>query len=157
MCSVAEPSGSTATDANAVERGRDSRDEPSAADRHDDHVDVRHVLRISSPTVPWPAMHLRVVEGMDEHAAALLLQLRQPLEDLVRARRLLVDRRPVALGGRALDRARALPHDDEAVDPLACGGPGERSRVVPGRGRDDAAGALLRRQRRELRQARRAA
>ena len=55
---------------------------------------------ISRPTVPWPADDERVVERMDEHAAGLLLERVQPLEDLRRPGRLLVDARAVAQGRR---------------------------------------------------------
>src|SRR5205085_3821036 len=46
-----------------------------------------------------------------------------------------------------LDRARGTPHQDEAVDPLARGGVRDGLRMVAGRPRDDAAPALLGRQR----------
>src|SRR5690242_11577129 len=54
-----------------------------------------------------------------------------------------VDSRAVASGRLDLERARGLPHLDEAVDALLEGGPRDRLGVVAGRPGDHAAPALL--------------
>jgi hypothetical protein len=80
---------------------------------------------------------------MDENAPCLGAQPFEPAKHLVRAGGLLVEGRSVAERGSPLERARPLPHDDEAVDALLRARPGERGRVISRGGGDDAALALL--------------
>ena len=87
---------------------------------------------------------------MDERSTGLGDQRVQPLERLGRVGGAEVDRGAVASRRRDLRLARALPHDDEAVDSLRNGPPRERLRVVPRRDPDHAACLLLRAERGEL-------
>ena len=74
--------GLDADDADAERRdgGRDPRDEPAAADRDDDRVDVGGVLEDLEPDGALPRDHERIVERVDERRARLR-------DELVRAAR----------------------------------------------------------------------
>ena len=94
--------------------------------------------------MPAPAMHERVVERVDERAPGLgSMQLVEAVERVARAGRLEVDRRAVAARRLDLLLGRALPHDDERVDPLGRRGVRDGLRVVAGADRDHAALLLL--------------
>ena len=133
-------------------RHRDSRDEPAAADRHDDRLDVGAVLEDLEPDRSLAGDRERIVEWMHERPAGLLEQHVETLERLARIGRVEVDCRAVPARRGDLRLARAAPHDDERVDPLLRRAPRGRLRVVSGRDRDDAALLLLRRERGELRE-----
>ena len=89
---------------------------------------------------------------MDERAAGLVEQLVETLEGLGRIGCLEVDDCAVLARRRDLRLARRAVHDDERIQPLLCGAPGDRLRVVAGRDRDHAPLLLLGGQRRELRE-----
>ena len=87
---------------------------------------------------------VRIVVGMDEHAVGVCECA------LVRDRRVgrrQIDRRAVAACRLDLAGIDALPHRDEAVDVVLRRRPRDRLRVVAGRPRDDAAPALVGRER----------
>ena len=117
-------------------------DQAAAADRNDHHVHVGNVLEQLEADRSLARDRQRVVERMHERSAGLLDQLREPVEGLGRAGRLEVDLGAVAARGLDLRLARALPHDDQRVEPLRGRTPGERLRVVAGRDADHAARAL---------------
>ena len=54
-----------------LERHRDARDQPAAADRHDDDVGLRKVLVDLQPHRPLARDELRIIERMDVGVAAL--------------------------------------------------------------------------------------
>ena len=102
-------------DATAGGGGGDPGNEPAAADRDDDRLDVRRVPEQLERERPLPRDHERVVEGMDERPARLPDVLLE-VERLDGVGGLEVDRGAVAPRRRHLRRARARIHDDEAVD-----------------------------------------
>ena len=65
-----------------LQRRRDPAHEPAAADGHDTTSGTGPSSRISSATVPWPAITAGVVERVHERAARLGDQLVEPLERL---------------------------------------------------------------------------
>jgi hypothetical protein len=134
------------------DRGGDPGYETSAAGRHDHHLHVGTVLEELEPHGALAGLDERVVEGMNESPALVGLDLLDALEGLGRVRRLEVDRGAVAAGSGDLLLTCPRPHDDEAVDPLERAAVGEGARMVPGGDRDDAAGALVRGERGELRE-----
>ncbi len=85
---------------------------------------------ISRPTVPAPCEHERVVERVDERPPRSFDQLVEPSERVARTGRLEVDRRAVAARRGDLLLGRALPHDDQRVDPLGRRCVGSRLRVI---------------------------
>ena len=130
--------------ADAVaDRRVDAADQPAAADRDDHGVGVRRVLFDLEPDGALPGEHERVVERMHKSAAGLFDECVEPRERVAGPGRLEVDRRAVAAGGRDLLVGRALPHDDERVDPLGCGAERNGLRVVAGADRDHAARLLV--------------
>ena len=140
-------------DANApgrAERGDDPADEPAAADGDGDDVGVGRVLLDLEPDRAGARDHDRVVERMHERPAALGEQLLEAIERLGRPRRLEVDRRAVAAGGRDLLLGGAVPHHDERVHPALGGGVCDRLGVVARRDRDHAARPLVRVERAQL-------
>src|SRR5918996_548298 len=139
-------------DAPVRQGRRDPGDEPASAHGHDDDLRLAEVLGDLEADRTLAGDDERVVERVHEDPPRLFLEPREPGEDLGRSRRLLVDRRAVARGGGALRLARALPHDDEAVDLLEAAAVGERGGMVAGGGGDDAALSLLPGQRGEPRE-----
>ena len=145
-CSAWLVSGLDRDDANApgrAERGDDAADEPAAADGDGDDVGVGRVLLDLEPDRAGARDHDRVVERMHERPAALGEQLLEAIERLGRPRRLEVDRRSVAAGGRDLLLGGAVPHHDERVHPALRGGVRDGLGVVARRDRDHAARPLV--------------
>ena len=131
-------------------RRRDSGDQPAAADRHDDDVHVGHVLGDLQADRSLSRSDERVVEGMDERPACLLLELSQPVEHGLRSRRFEVDLGAVAPSGGDLGRTRRRPHHEQRVETFEPGAVRQRLRMVACGDADHASRALLRRQRAQL-------
>ena len=99
--------------------------------------------RISSATVPWPAMTAASLNGWTSVRPVSCEQLVEPLERVGRVRGLLVDRRAVAARGRDLRLVAPCHMTTSASSACLARGPGDRLRVVAGRDRDHAARSLL--------------
>ena len=130
--------------------GRAAGDQPAAADRHDEHVELRHVVEQLQRGRPLARHHERVVVRAHELEPALG---GQPRADLLAALRPAVV--PDDLGAVAPRRVdlrgrRVLRHEDRRGRAEQPRGDRHRLRVVAGRVRDDAAAPDGFRQRRDL-------
>ena len=99
--------------------------------------------RISSPTVPAPAITIGSSNGWTKVRPVCSRSSWSRSKRRARARRLQIDRGAVAAGGVDLRGARALPHHEQRIEALGGRGPRERLRVVPGRDADHAGLALV--------------
>jgi hypothetical protein len=129
---------------SGLERARGDRhaaDQPAAADRHHQRVEVGHLLEHLERDRAGPAMILRVVERVDEHQPSLASSSR------AWRRRRRTSRRAGSRGAMLLGLRTFISgvprHDDghRNAEPLAV--IGDRLRMVAGRRRDHAARALL--------------
>ena len=124
--------------------------QPAAADRDHQQVEIGHVLQHFERDRALPGDHARIVVGMHEGEAALL---RDRLGAHLRLRnRLAFEHDFGAVGLRRLDlhERRRHRHDDGGGNFQAPGVVGHRLRMVAGRHRDHATRAFGRTQRGEL-------
>ena len=138
-------------DAPVGRRRGDPGDEPAAAGRHEDRLDLRRVLeqleRRACPGRRSRAGRRRGARASGPSRGCARRAARTPRPASAASRSTAA---PYPRVGRHLRGARARVHDDEAVDPFRGRAPGERLRVVAGRDPDHAARLLLRAQRGEL-------
>ena len=125
---VAAVSGSTPTTRQPTAEATPA-DEPAAADRHDDRVDVRQILLDLETERAVAGLEHRVVEGMHEDPPRLLRVREQALVRLGRAVGVEIDLGAVRPRRLDLARVRRAPHEDTAGHAV------ERSRVAPRPGR----------------------
>ena len=117
--------------------------EAAAADRHDDHVEVRRLLEHFERRRARSRDDLRIVERMDEHIALLERQLARLGVGVVEHVAVEHDLGAMAGGLRDFHRRGDSRHDDRRrnTEPLRV--IGDRLRVVAGRRGDHAALSLL--------------
>ncbi len=119
------------------------RRQPSAADRDDNRLGIRHLLRELEPDRSLARDHLRILERVDEGRAALLhvghCGSHRVLEPLTLEDQL----GPVGAAGLDLRHRRVLRDEDPRVDAGLAGRPRDRLAVVAG-ARSDHAGLAFR-------------
>ena len=133
-----------------LRRGRDAGDQPAAADRNHQHVEIGLLLQHLQRDGALPRDDMRIVVGMHPDQAALArfgLGARLRLADGLAVEQHLG---AIRLGRRHLHERRRHRHHDGRGDAETRRMVGDRLGVVAGRHGDDAARALGRRQRGEL-------
>src|SRR5439155_5185744 len=133
-----------------LERHRYARDQPAAADWHDDDVGLRKVFVDFEAERPLPGYQLGIVERMDVREAALDDELLRPLVRLIPDRPVQHHFGAVATRRGHFGQRRVLGHHDDGVHAVQLRGQRDALRVVAGRRADDAAALLLVGQVREL-------
>ena len=133
-----------------LDRDRDARGQPAAADRHDQLREVGHVLEQLEAERALAGHDVRVVERMHERQPALARALVRGGEALVQRRAADVHDRALAAGGLGLGDRRVGGDEDLAQHAARGRGRRESLGVVAGRRGDDAARAALLAQRGEL-------
>jgi hypothetical protein len=127
-----------------LDRDRDPRDHPAAADRHEHGGQVGNLLEQLQADGALPGDHIFVVERRDRGEIFLLRDPSRLHRGLVEDRAREHDPRAVATGVRHLDERRGLGHDDRGGNAQAPAVVGDPLGVVARAGGDDPAGALLR-------------
>ena len=123
----------------------DAGDQPAAADRHDQHVEVGPVGEHFERDRALAGDDRRVVIGVHRHQAAFARQRVGGAARGDEAVALEHDRRAERLGAVDLGERRALGHHDRRRDAEPARVIGDALRVVAGRHRDDPGAALVRR------------
>src|SRR5690606_29414653 len=131
------------------ERRGDPRDEPAAADRHDDVGHIRHLLEDLEGEPALTGHDIRVVERRDDDRARALGELGRRLQRLVDDMAVQHDVGPVVARGLQLRQRHTDRHEDRRADAQLARRERDPLGVVSGRRRDDAAGPLLLTQARE--------
>ena len=128
-----------------LQRQRDARGEPAAADRDQHRLRVRHLLGELEPDRPLAGDHALVLERVDERRAG-------PLDVRLRGRDRLLEALAGELGRSAvrprrldLRHRRVLRHEDRRRDPGLARRPRDRLAVVAGARGDDAGARAPRR------------
>ena len=101
---------------DVLDRHRDAGDQPAAADRHDDDVDLGPVADDLEAERALAGDELQVVERMHVGEAAIADQLLRLLVGLVPDRAVQHDLRAVAARRRDLRRRGVLGHHDDGLD-----------------------------------------
>ncbi len=122
---------------------RNPRDEPAAADGHDDGVDLGAGVEEFEADRALPGDDARVVERVDERQPALGDQFVDTLRGIVEGGAVEDDLGAESARGSDFGERRALGHDDDRRHAERPGGEGDTLRVVARRLRDDAARALV--------------
>ncbi len=125
------------------DRAGDSRDEPSAADRNEDGVDIRLLLQDLETERALTHYYVAVVEGVDEDGARLLRELGRCAQRLIDDVAAQLDVGAILLGGRELRQGDAHRHEDGRADAQLARCEGHALGVVAGRGGDDSACLLV--------------
>ena len=123
-------------------------DEPAAADRDNDRVDLRALGQNLQPDGALPRHDRLVIERRHHRRAPLGAQPRRHVEPLGRLAQ--HELRAQCADSRLLDGRGRARHDDAGVRAEALRGVGHRAAVVSGRGRDKAARTLILRQDEDL-------
>ena len=123
----------------ALHRHGDPGDQPAAADRHDDRLDIRHLLENLQPHRPLPRDDRRVVEAMDVNQPMLLDQLLHAPSRFGKCVAAQDHVRPEIAARRHLDQRRKPRHDHRHADAQELPVIRQPQRMIARRSGDDAA------------------
>ena len=123
-----------------LDRRGHAADEPAAADRNDDRVELRALLQNLEPDSPLSRHDQLVIERRHYRRAPLGAEARRNVEPLGRIAQ--HELRAQCADARLLDGRGRARHDNAGMRAEALRGIGHRTAVVAGRGRDKAAGTL---------------
>ena len=123
-------------------RACDASDQAAASDRHHYRIQIGNLLQYFQTDGPLPCDHAVVVEAVHEDEPLIPFAPAGLLQSFIEVTSVEDHFRTPGLGGRNLHQRRELGHADFGANPAARGVVRHSLRMIAGRGRDHATGAL---------------